>query len=159
MIAVVTTILLFSFLVSSFTMNAAAYSSNGDVIAAVGMTALNGGVMYHFSPGKLYARPGDTIRFVDPSDDVHTMTFVVKSDLPTNVTQWNLCGYPYPGIPQICGGPADANGNLYPLPLHLPNGPPPPIPVIPNFKCTPTFLPGTPCYPFVANGVECVKCT
>jgi hypothetical protein len=139
-------------------MSAVAYSSNGDVIAALGKTTLNGGVAYHFSPGKLYAHPGDTIKLVDPSDEVHTMTFVVKSDLPANATQWNLCGIPYPGIPQICGGPTDTNGNPYPLPLHLPKGPPPPIPVIPHFKCTPTFLPDTPCYPFVANGVECSAC-
>ncbi|MDA4129902.1 MAG: hypothetical protein OK457_03950 [Thaumarchaeota archaeon] len=153
MIALTSSALLFLFVASAFSLGTVAYSSHISTITAVGDTDINGGVVYSFSPGVLYAHPGDKIKFVDASDDLHTMTFVVKSDLPTSS---NLaCGAPFPGVYQICGfNPG------FPAALHFPTGGPPPGAVIPpGTVCAPTGSVVSPCFTFVANGVECTVCT
>ena len=51
---------------------------------------------FHFTPGPITVRSGDTITFTNGIPDPHTISVVNKSDLPTNVEQVFECDIPGP---------------------------------------------------------------
>jgi hypothetical protein len=92
---------------------------------------------YRFVPNHpIFVPSGATILLIDSSDDGHTLTLVVKSDLPKHVGDVLSCGPPG----SVCF-PA--------LAAHFPQGPPPGLPTI----CDPNA--STPCIPYVQAGTPC----
>ena len=91
--------------------------SDGNAISAVGREGvkINEEVFatFHFSPGKIHVKSGDTIIFKDLTTDPHTLSIVTASDIQSLQTVGQIFG---------CGAPGTPCFSI--LVAHFPNGPP-----------------------------------
>jgi len=75
-------------------------------IKIVGQEAIWGGPntwiasTYHFGSGPIFVKSGTVVALTDNTQDPHTLTLAVQSDLPNTAEDALNCGQP--GYPQIC---------------------------------------------------------